>query len=65
MKNSDIIEALDKILEEEDDIKIQKAIEKIGCSNTQLFEAIYTAQKRYTIIKALTPIATISKNKVN
>lgn len=65
MENSDIIEALDEILEEEDDIKVQKVIEKIGCSNTQLFEAMYAVQKGYTIARALTPIATISKNKVN
>ena len=65
MKNSDIIEALDKMLEEEDNIKVQKVIEMIGCAKTQLFEAMYAAQKGYTIAGALTPIATISKNKVN
>lgn len=65
MKNSKIIEALDKMLKEEDDIEIDRILDSIKCSKTQLFEAMYTAQKGYAAAGALTPIATISKNKVN
>jgi hypothetical protein len=63
MENSNIIEALDKMLEKEDDIKVERVLDSIKCSKTQLFEAMYAAQKGYTIAGALTPIATISKNK--
>lgn len=52
------------MLEQEDDIKIDRILDSIKCSKTQLFEAMYTAQKGYTIAGALTPIGTISKNKI-
>lgn len=65
MENNIIIEALDKMLKEEDDIEIDRILDSIKCSKTQLFEAMYAAQKGYAAAGALTPIATISKNKVN
>lgn len=64
MENNKIIEALDRMLEQEDNIRIDRILDSIKCSKTQLFEAMYTAQKGYTIAGALTPIGTISKNKI-
>lgn len=43
MGNSDIIKALDKMLEKEDDVRIDRILNNIKCSKTQLFEAMYAA----------------------
>ena len=64
MENNKIIEALDRMLEQEDNIRIDRILNSIKCSRTQLFKAMYVAQKGYIIAGALTPIAAISKNKV-
>lgn len=59
---SNIIKALDIMLEKEEDVRMSKATELIGCSKEELFKAMYF-KGGYTIAGALTSIATISKNK--